>query len=87
MRRRRRRWLKVFIKSDIVVTINDLRLKIVIYNRLGTVVYKFSGTGNEYKGNRWEGKTNKSLLPVGSYYYVIEADDSKPLTGSVTIAR
>jgi gliding motility-associated-like protein len=63
------------------------RLTIVIYDRLGASVYQFSGTGNEYKGNPWTGKNNKSHLPIGSYYYAIEADDSKPLTGSVTIAR
>ncbi|MCZ4694316.1 hypothetical protein DWB61_04545 [Ancylomarina euxinus] len=63
------------------------RLTIVIYDRLGASVYQFSGTGNEYKGNPWTGKNNKSHLPIGSYYYAIEADDSKPLTGTVTIAR
>ncbi|MGZ2370747.1 T9SS type B sorting domain-containing protein [Ancylomarina sp. YFZ004] len=63
------------------------RLTIVIYDRLGASVYQFTGTGNEYKGNPWTGKTNNSDLPIGSYYYAIEADDSKPLTGSVTIAR
>jgi gliding motility-associated-like protein len=63
------------------------RLVIVIYDRLGTVVFKFSGTGNEYKGNPWTGKNSKSHVPIGSYYYAIEADDSKPLTGTVTIAR
>ena len=38
------------------------------------------------KGNPWTGKNNKSHVPIGSYYYAIEADDSKPLTGTVTIA-
>ena len=63
------------------------RVKIVIYDRLGATVYKFSGTGNEYKGNRWKGRSKNSELPIGSYYYAVEADDSKPLTGTVTIAR
>ncbi|RXQ97626.1 T9SS type B sorting domain-containing protein [Ancylomarina salipaludis] len=63
------------------------RLKIVIYDRLGATVYTFSGTGNEYKGNPWTGTNKNSHLPIGSYYYAIEADDSKPLTGTVTIAR
>ncbi len=63
------------------------RLTIVIYDRLGASVYQFTGTGNEYKGNPWTGKNNNSHLPIGSYYYAIEADDSKPLTGTVTIAR
>ncbi|MRT91821.1 gliding motility-associated C-terminal domain-containing protein [Ancylomarina sp. 16SWW S1-10-2] len=63
------------------------RLTIIVYDRLGAVVYKFTGTGNEYKGNQWTGIDNNSNLPIGTYYYAIEADDSKPLTGSVTIAR
>ena len=63
------------------------RLTIIIYDRLGAIVYQFSGTGNEYKGNPWTGANKSSHLPIGSYYYAIEADDSKPLTGSVTIAR
>ncbi len=63
------------------------RLKIVIYDRLGTTVYVFSGTGNEYKGNPWTGTNKNSHLPIGSYYYAIEADDSKPLIGTVTIIR
>lgn len=63
------------------------RLTIVIYDRLGASVYQFTGTGNEYKGNPWKGNNKSSQLPIGSYYYAIEADDSKPLTGTVTIAR
>jgi len=63
------------------------RLTIIIYDRAGTTVYQFSGTGNEYKGDPFTGTTSNKTLPIGSYYYAIEADDSKPLVGTVTIAR
>lgn len=63
------------------------RLTIVIYDRLGTSVYVFTGTGNEYKGNPWTGTSNNSSLPIGTYYYAIEVDGSKPLIGTVTIVR
>lgn len=62
-------------------------LKIVIYDRWGKTVYKFSGTGNEYKGTPWKGVDGTLNLPVGSYYYAVEVDDEKPIMGTVTILR
>eukprot|EP01029_Cantina_marsupialis_P013120 TRINITY_DN290812_c0_g1_i1.p1 TRINITY_DN290812_c0_g1~~TRINITY_DN290812_c0_g1_i1.p1 ORF type:complete len:3183 (+),score=513.36 TRINITY_DN290812_c0_g1_i1:222-9770(+) len=62
-------------------------LKIVIYDRWGKTVYKFSGTGNEYKGTPWKGVDGSKNLPVGSYYYAVEVDDEKPIRGTVTILR
>jgi gliding motility-associated-like protein len=62
-------------------------LKIVIYDRWGKTVYKFSGTGNEYKGTPWTGADGTKKLPVGSYYYAVEVDDEKPQMGTVTILR
>ncbi|MDM8160606.1 gliding motility-associated C-terminal domain-containing protein, partial [Labilibaculum sp. K2S] len=63
------------------------KLKIVIYDRWGKVVYKFSGSGNEYKGTPWKGTDGNGNLPIGSYYYVIKIDDEKPMKGTVTIMR
>lgn len=62
-------------------------LKIVIYDRWGKTVYKFSGTGNEYKGTPWTGADGTTRLPIGSYYYAVELDGEKPLMGTVTILR
>ena len=57
-----------------------------IYNRLGTLIFK--GNNNL----RWEGKSNRginhgSLVPVGTYYYVLNLNDSnyKPNVGWVYI--
>ncbi len=62
-------------------------LKIVIYDRWGKAVYKFNGTGNEYKGEPWKGYDGNVKLPIGSYYYAVEVDEEKPLMGTVTILR
>ena len=62
-------------------------LKIVIYDRWGKAVYKFSGTGNEYRGTPWTGADGNTSLPIGSYYYAVELDDEKPIMGTVTILR
>ncbi|BAX79361.1 BspA family leucine-rich repeat surface protein [Labilibaculum antarcticum] len=63
------------------------KLKIAIYNRWGKAIYKFSGSGNEYKGTPWKGTDGNGNLPIGSYYYVIKIDDEKPMKGTVTILR
>ncbi|RUT73563.1 gliding motility-associated C-terminal domain-containing protein [Ancylomarina longa] len=62
-------------------------LKIVIYDRWGKAVFKFSGTGNEYKGAPWRGADGNMKLPIGSYYYAVEVDEEKPMLGTVTILR
>ena len=62
-------------------------LKIVIYDRWGKAVYKFSGTGNQYRGDPWTGADGNTNLPIGSYYYAVEVDGEKPLMGTVTILR
>jgi len=54
-----------------------------VYNRYGQIVYRSEGYGTP-----WDGRTNGSSLPVGTYYYVIELNKGfAPLTGSVTILR
>lgn len=69
-----------------LLTIFD-EFELKIYNRLGTLVY----VGGDELGF-WDGKSNKginnrgSLLPVGTYYYVLHLNDpnfSKPLLGWV----
>ena len=53
-----------------------------IYNRYGQTVFKSVGYTQE-----WDGKYNGKLLNVGTYYYVIKLDDSKILSGDITIMR
>jgi len=63
------------------------KFELKIFNRYGTLIYQ----GGDELGF-WDGKSNKginnvgSLLPVGTYYYVLHLNDSnyqKPLTGWV----
>jgi gliding motility-associated-like protein len=56
-----------------------------VYNRWGNLV--FESPQGDYDNNRWDGTFKGELLPVGSYYYIIDPNmegiDAK--TGSVSI--
>lgn len=61
-------------------------LHIDIYNRWGTLLWSADSPNIE----NWDGKYNGENLPVGTYYYVINFEEStgkEPLTGPVTIVR
>lgn len=54
-----------------------------VFNRYGKLV--FTSTGYH---TPWDGKYNGSVLPVGVYYYIINAGKGKkPYTGSLTILK
>lgn len=56
-----------------------------IYNRWGEKIYE--STKGNYEIHKWDGKLNGKNLPVDSYYYIIEYNESDklPLKGIVTI--
>ena len=55
-----------------------------IFNRWGNRVFTQDGYKNEWSGN-WNGRT---VLPDGTYFYIIDlGDGSKPLKGYVQIRR
>jgi gliding motility-associated-like protein len=59
---------------------------VMIFNRWGETIYE-SITGN-YSNKPWNGKFKEGLLPVSSYYFVIQRsrDGSvEPLSGTVSI--
>ncbi|GEO06568.1 hypothetical protein AAE02nite_42320 [Adhaeribacter aerolatus] len=59
------------------------RCKVSVYNRWGNLVFESVGYSWE-----WDGTYNTQKLPVGTYYYTIKLDDTKPvLRKSVTIMR
>jgi gliding motility-associated-like protein len=66
---------------DIVFPENIVR----IYNRWGSLI--FESVKGEYGKNSWDGKFNGKNLPVDSYYFIVEYNDSKTktATGTVTI--
>jgi len=69
------------VNIDVIYPQNNVR----VYNRWGNLV--FESPEGDYDNNRWDGTFKGELLPVGSYYYIIEPNvegvDAK--TGSVSI--
>ncbi len=55
---------------------------VMVFNRWGNKVFHSSG----YK-KPWDGTVDGKLLPTGTYYYVIEGVNDKPLTGALTIVH
>ncbi|MCH2232041.1 MAG: gliding motility-associated C-terminal domain-containing protein [Crocinitomicaceae bacterium] len=59
-----------------------------IYNRWGDVIFEhYSSVSEPYNSNRWDGTYKGSLMPVGSYYFIIDLNDSESTkeTGTVSI--
>lgn len=58
-------------------------LTVEVFNRWGQLVYKSNGT---YKP--WDGTLNGVMLPVATYYYVIDGGGTmKPFTGAVLLSK
>jgi gliding motility-associated-like protein len=55
-----------------------------ILNRWGKVVYASSGYSNS---NPFKGEFNGTLLPDGTYFFVIEFEDISPEKGTLTLLR
>jgi len=62
------------------------KIHVRVFNRWGELIFETKGYGAE---DAWDGTRNGRLMPVGSYYYIIDIKDgiSKPYTGTVTILR
>lgn len=59
--------------------------EVEVYNRWGELLFRSVG----YK-QPWDGRYKDGLVPVGTYYYVIELNDERfpePYTGPLTIIR
>lgn len=78
-------------KNDLFVIkgISGRTVKLVVYNRWGSVVYK-----NDAYDNTWDGVANvktmvigNSKLPQGTYYYIVEFEDGQddPIKGYVVL--
>jgi gliding motility-associated-like protein len=54
-----------------------------IFNRFGQVVYRSSGYSRP-----WDGKLNGKVLPIGTYYYIVNPKNGRPLmSGAITIIK
>ncbi|MFT6981368.1 MAG: gliding motility-associated-like protein [Crocinitomicaceae bacterium] len=61
-----------------------------IFNRWGTLLFEHvSSPSNPYSGNEWDGTFKGELLPVASYYYIINYNDGSGdgANGTITIIR
>jgi gliding motility-associated-like protein len=59
---------------------------IEVYNRWGSLL--FSAKGDVYNDKKWDGTHNGELLPIGTYYYIINLNnDSEMQSGAITIIR
>ena len=58
--------------------------QVFVYNRWGNLLFT-SEQGN-YDVNRWDGTYQGSLLPVGSYYFIIEFNDQNQGSASGTVS-
>ena len=58
---------------------------VYVYNRWGNLL--FTSEQGQYDTNRWDGTHNGELLPIGSYYFIIEFNNeaSETATGIVSI--
>jgi gliding motility-associated-like protein len=61
--------------------------KVYIYNRWGNLI--FESTEGNYEINAWNGLYNNELMPVGTYYFIIEFNDgNRPgETGIVSLIK
>jgi gliding motility-associated-like protein len=68
-------------------SIGDMSLypfvEVTVMNRWGEQIFYSVGYNEP-----WDGTYNGNLLPMGSYFYIIDLNEgSKPTTGAVTILR
>jgi gliding motility-associated-like protein len=57
-----------------------------IFNRWGEPI--FESAKGKYSETPWNGKFKEAMLPVGTYYYLIQRSDDnsiEPLNGIVTL--
>jgi len=65
------------------------RIEITIFNRWGDMVFSYSGSGKSYLDteNQWNGTWNGKELPLSTFVYILNVDNEKSFSGTVTIVR
>lgn len=64
--------------------LSDFKVKkLTVFNRYGIVVFSLDNYTKQWHGHTNSGKE----LPDGTYYYVIEQENDKPLTGWIYVIR
>ena len=63
------------------------KVRIEIYNSWQNIVYRDSNYKNTFEGIGNQNGLNNNTLPDGTYYYIINVNDSKPELGHIIINR
>ena len=64
-------------------------IKIQIFNRWGSEVFTFEGSGYDYKttSNQWDGTYKGKPLPVAGYLYIVNLGNGIIKSGPITLIR
>jgi len=63
------------------------KVRIEIYNRWQSLVFKDTNYKNSFDGVGNQGGLVNNVLPDGTYYYILNFNDSKPVTGYIILNR
>lgn len=63
------------------------KVRIEIYNRWQSIVFRDSNYKNTFEGIGNQNGLLSDTLPDGTYYYILNFNDSKPITGYIIINR
>ncbi len=64
------------------------KVDIQIFNRWGSEVYKFNGSGAQYNSKPWNGTYKGEELPVASYVFILNLyNGNEPTSGTLLIKR
>lgn len=63
------------------------KVRIEVYNRWQSLVFKDTNYKNSFDGVGNQGGLVNNILPDGTYYYILNFNDSKPVTGYIVINR
>jgi gliding motility-associated-like protein len=58
--------------------------EVFVYNRWGNLLY--TSVKGDYAGTPWDGSYNGQLLPVGSYYFIINFNDAENTVENGTVS-
>ena len=63
------------------------KVRIEIYNRWQSLVFRDSNYKNNFEGIGNQNGLLSNILPDGTYYYILNFNDSKPVTGYIILNR
>ncbi len=71
----------------VIQNANGRQILLEVYNRWGNRIYRNKDYKNDWNGVTTEGIHIGDQVPVGTYYYIVIADDKDKYVGYITINR